>query len=101
MADDPPALPSFERKGKYDKRLRLYAPAEGESAFTPPATVQLEGDHPEDSCVAMSGDDLYWLVVVAGPAMIAALGGPYAARGIELLGAPPPPPTTKEEADAR
>lgn len=52
----------------------------------------------QSGSLGLSGDDLHWLVVVAGPAMIDALGGPLDARGIERVGVPPAP--AKEKPDA-
>lgn len=72
-------LPVLERKGEHGT-LTLYA-AEGH--------VHLVGEHPEDESVLMSGADLHWLVTVAAPTLITALGGPIRARGIEPVGVPP------------
>lgn len=74
--------------------LRLLVPARGAAG----KACLIQGKYPADETIALSGDDLYWLVVVAGPAMIAALGGPLDARGIERVGVPPAP--AKEKPDA-
>lgn len=73
-------------------RLRLAAGDKG--------TVLLQGAHTEDETVQLTGADLHWLVVVAGPAMLAHLGGPLAARGIEPQG-PPRKPQPKEDSSGR
>lgn len=71
--------------------LKLAVPKHAEKGVA----CYLEGEYPEDEHVSLSGDDLHWLITVAGPAMLAYLGGPIAGRGIEPVGQPPPRPEKK------
>ena len=67
-----PAPPDLLRVSSHGS-LRLHVDDEG----------QLRVRGARGNGVPLDGGDLHWLVTVAGPTMLAALGGPIEGRGIE------------------